>query len=116
MTLNELITMSWTWRGPIEVRDGDTVHYEMRIEELPDFFVAGQSAEEVLDEAKPALETFLTSYLERNETPPMPGHTRWIFLAPPKAPAIRTPAVEAPATKRQPRSVASARPVGLVPA
>ncbi len=74
MRLDDLIQMPWSWLGPTEVPvDEGGPCYELRIAELPDFFVAGETREEVYAEAPEALRSFLLSYLERNEVPPLPG-------------------------------------------
>jgi predicted RNase H-like HicB family nuclease len=65
----------WTWIGPAEVRDEYGRHFEMQIAELPDYFVAGETADEVLREKDEALRAFLASYVERNEVPPFPVST-----------------------------------------
>ena len=72
MGLDELMGMPWSWQGPREVTEDGQTHWELTVRELPDFFVAGRSREEVLVEALPALTAFLGSYLENNETPPLP--------------------------------------------
>jgi predicted RNase H-like HicB family nuclease len=46
--------------------------WEIRIEELPDFFVAARTRDEAIAEAAPALAAFLESYLGRGELPPLP--------------------------------------------
>ncbi len=66
-----LTKMPWTWRGPIEVDDEEVAYYELRIAELPDFFVAGSSPSEVNAEREEALRAFLASYVERGEAPPL---------------------------------------------
>jgi predicted RNase H-like HicB family nuclease len=63
--------LHWTWLGPSEVRDEYGVHFEMRIAELPTFFVAAESAEEVEREKAEALRAFLASYVERDELLPI---------------------------------------------
>jgi predicted RNase H-like HicB family nuclease len=75
-TLDELMDLPWTWQGPREVRD-DGTHWEIQVAELPDFFVAGESYDEVLRELPTALRAFLASYLDRGETPPIPKHPEW---------------------------------------
>ncbi len=77
MTLNEIVGLPWSWEGPREVtEDGDT-HFELTVRELPDFFVAADSRDAVLSEARPALAAFLQSYLENGEIPPLPVGDRW---------------------------------------
>ena len=70
--------LHWTWIGPSEVRDEYGVHFEMRIAELPSFFVAGESAAEVEREKVEALRAFLASYVERDELLPLqPPTVAW---------------------------------------
>jgi len=54
-------------------------HWEIRVEELPEFFVAGETRDEVLREYLPALEAYLDSFIEAKELPPLPQHGRWLF-------------------------------------
>jgi predicted RNase H-like HicB family nuclease len=68
----------WSWIGPTPV--GDPEHpdyYELRIQELPDFFLAGETLDELYAELRPALRAFFESYAERGEPlPPLPR--KWI--------------------------------------
>jgi len=84
LSLDELLMLDWGWDGPREVTDDDeSVYWEMRISELPDFFVAGDTHDEVLDELKPALRSFLQSFLDNDEIPSLPeGKRRWVFYQP----------------------------------
>ncbi len=76
-TVKQLLRMPWTFQGPTRV-DVDPPHYELRVVELPDFFLAGETHEEVLNDLRPALETFLASYVEHGEDPPIPADLeRW---------------------------------------
>lgn len=79
MTINELMRARWSVRGPRRVVDGETAHWEIRVDELPDFFVAAESPDEALDEYLPALKAFLESYLEAGEQPTLPPAPKtWI--------------------------------------
>lgn len=82
MTLEQLMTLPWTWHGPALVQEeGEEPYYELRVAELPDFFVAGRSADEVRTEASPALRAFLKSYVDVGETPPLAQRsTLWAWL------------------------------------
>jgi predicted RNase H-like HicB family nuclease len=63
----------WSIRGPRMVTDEfGNKHFELRISELPDFFVAASTESEALYELKPALLAFLESYVAEGETPPLP--------------------------------------------
>jgi predicted RNase H-like HicB family nuclease len=76
--LGPYVRAGWTWIGPSPV--GDPHHpeyYELRIEELPDFFLAGTTLDELYAELKPALRAFFESYSERKE--PLPAlPRRWV--------------------------------------
>ncbi len=77
-TLDELVDLPWTWQGPTEVHDDGAAYWEIRVAELPEFFVAGETYDKVLSELPAALKAFLASYLERGESPPTPEHPeRW---------------------------------------
>jgi len=97
MTPLEAFTrLPWTWLGPTEVREDDGIHYEMRVAELPNFFVAGESQEEVQSEREDALHAFLASYVERDETPPY--RPTWVVV--PHSTEWAVPFQDAPTTQR----------------
>jgi predicted RNase H-like HicB family nuclease len=53
----------------------------MTVEELPDFFVAASTYDEVIAELRAALRAFLQSYAERGEPIPIPTNpTLWKVL------------------------------------
>jgi predicted RNase H-like HicB family nuclease len=72
--LGPYVRAGWTWIGPTPVGDPDRPdYYELRIEELPDFFLAGTTLDELYTELRPALRAFFESYAERDEPlPPLP--------------------------------------------
>lgn len=73
MTLGDMMGLRWGWQGPNEIREpGEEPYFELRIRELPEFFVAGQTREEVLAAAGPALQAFLESFTEAGTRPPLP--------------------------------------------
>ena len=81
MELNKLTHLPWGWQGPTEVRQPGTASYfEIRIRELPDFFVAGATREEALAQSGPALRAFLQSYVDNGEIPPLPADRRPTWL------------------------------------
>jgi len=94
-TLDQLVAMRWTWHGPRQVESDGSLHWELTIEELPDFFVAATTYDEVIAELRPGLRAFLQSYLERGQTPPLPTDpTLWrVQLVPVAAWAERKHAV-----------------------
>jgi predicted RNase H-like HicB family nuclease len=69
--------LGWTWEGPRQVTEDGVTHFELTVRELPDFFVAGHTRDEVLTEARPALAAFLQSYVENGESPPLPADDHW---------------------------------------
>ena len=75
---NVLAALPWTYLGPIKKEVDGRVWFELRIAELPDFFLASESAAELFREVRPALVTFVLSYLEHNEQLPHPP-VRWLF-------------------------------------
>jgi len=76
--LEMYIRMRWTWLGPREVHDPDGTYFEMRVAELPEFFVAASSAEEVRREKDDGLRAFIASYVERGEAPPL--RPTWVVI------------------------------------
>jgi len=76
-TIDELVRLPWTWQGPTLRKEDDAEYWELRIAELRDFFVAGETRDEVVWEALPALRGFLDSYLSNGELPPLPQPTSW---------------------------------------
>ncbi len=79
MTILEgLVRQPWTWVGPRRI-DDESPYYELRILELPDFFVAGDTPEETLAEAEEALRAFLESYVAEGELPTLPA-PKWEVL------------------------------------
>lgn len=72
MTVDDVVRLPWAWREPRLVEEDGQAHLEMRIDDLPEFFVAGATEEEVRAEAEPALRAYLASYLENGEVPPLP--------------------------------------------
>jgi predicted RNase H-like HicB family nuclease len=75
MTAAQMALLRWTFDGPhFRQPRLDETYFELRVKELPDFVVLGESVEEVLAEVTPALEAFLQSYLDAGEQPPLPEH------------------------------------------
>ena len=73
MTLiDKLMECRWTWQGPTMRQQDGEASFEMRIQELPDFFVAARTRDGVQMEMEDALRAFLLSYLDRGESPPVP--------------------------------------------
>jgi hypothetical protein len=72
----------------------------MRIDELPDFYLAAPDYEGVMIELRPALEAFIASYLDRGEVPPLPPGNRWVWRQPLKSqPAPQVGAEVSPAPR-----------------
>lgn len=93
MTARQMARLPWTFKGPVFMQPRlDETFFELRITELPDFFLAGVSVEAVLNELPAALEAFLQSYLDAGEDPPLPAdRQQWILGRPPRSRAA-TPA------------------------
>lgn len=92
LTVPQMARLPWTFQGPrfMQPRPDET-YFELRIAELPDFFIAGESVEEVLNGLPSALHAFLQSYVDAGETPPLPqDRSRWQVTRP-DAPHVRTP-------------------------
>lgn len=82
--LSAHVRAGWTWIGPTAVGDPSAPdHYELRIQELRDFLVAGTTLEELYAELRPALRAFFSSYQQRGEPlPPLPP--KWIVTVRPR--------------------------------
>jgi predicted RNase H-like HicB family nuclease len=83
-----LAALPWSWQGPSPLPADEGPGFELRITELPDFFVAGATKEETLREAVPALVAFLESYVQGGQQPPLPAepalwHARLMALPAP---------------------------------
>lgn len=79
--------MTWTVEGPTLQEEDGQKWYELRIPQLPDFFVAAETVEAIWVEYPLALEAFLESYLARGETMPRPlPRQEWVIVTtPPRA-------------------------------
>lgn len=76
LTAAQMVAFPWAWQGPGRTPQRDAhgnEWFEIRIVELPDFYVAAPTADQVIAEAGPALEAFLDSYLQEGEQPPLPA-------------------------------------------
>lgn len=76
--MNPMPMAPFTFVGPI--RHGD--HFELRVKELPDFFLAAETIEEVYGELRGALGAFLATYVIRGEPLPTVNTESWVILAP----------------------------------
>lgn len=86
MAISEMLAQPWNWQGPKRVLDEAGEHYEMRIAELPDFFLAAKTREELFTELLPALGAYLHSFVDRGETVPSPAASgTWRFIVPQRA-------------------------------
>ena len=88
----------WTWQATRVQYDGETF-FELRVAELPDFLVASDAVDELLQMRADALEVFLLSYLEHGQTPPFPQRARVVQ-------ASNSPRVESNASSFAPLSLA----------
>lgn len=71
--IEDYLNLSWTTLD--SVRDDDGQYFVRRVEELPGFVVAARSESELEREYRAALRTFIESYLEDGEEPPLPSKT-----------------------------------------
>lgn len=102
MTLGDLMRLGWGWQGPVEVREpGEEPYFEIRIRELPEFFVAGRTREEALAGSGRALQAFLQSYLDAGDTPPLPINQQPSWL-------VGIPSISQPRTLPRPPAVEGA--------
>lgn len=83
LTTEELMRMPWTIKGPTLRRptDGSEEWWDILVEELPDFFVAGDTRDQVIEEYPDALYSFLATYAHPEELPPVPIAVLWRWLA-----------------------------------
>ncbi|GEM_PF-2826464 len=111
LTARDYLFLPWSIHGPTKVVDehGNT-HFEMRVAELPDFFVAGTNESEVLYEFNGALLAFLESYTSEGETPPVPSGKPVKYLPPALAPR---PPVNYLRVEKPPPVTAGAEPSGV---
>jgi len=80
--INELMSAGWSVTGPTMVDEGGEVHWEIRVPELPDFFVAGATREEALDEFLPAFRAFIECVVDGGDVMPRPAQPRWRTQSP----------------------------------
>src|SRR5689334_1461831 len=81
LTIQQMTVLAWTWQGPTKVSDEEGSHFELRIAELPDFLLAAETHGELLAELKPALRSYLQTYVDQGANPPLPPLNRWNILA-----------------------------------
>lgn len=97
MSLQEMLTLPWTWHGPERVVDADGARWELTIVELRDFYLVGKDKNDLLRQAFPALVAYLKSYSDRGQNPPVPKRLRSWQVTPPqrgKSPRVAEPAPE----------------------
>jgi predicted RNase H-like HicB family nuclease len=105
MELHQLMVMPWSIHGPRKVIEEGSTHWEIKIQELPDFFVAATSRDEVLREYHGALQAYLQSYTDRQQVPPLPKEQNvWWVFSPAKV-EQPTPSVK---LEREPQPVSAA--------
>lgn len=82
-------------RAPWSINASTEGEYKvLRIAELPGFVVAAKTADELDEDFWPALQTFLESYVEDGEVPPLPEGYGAFEDAPPVDPPGTTRTVE----------------------
>jgi len=70
----QLLDLPWSWRLTQHAQD-DLTWYELTIEELPGYLVAGRTEEEIRAEQRGVLRAFLETRLEHNDPIPLPSLT-----------------------------------------
>jgi predicted RNase H-like HicB family nuclease len=69
-----MVGLPWQWVGPVHESDSSgNEWWEIRVRELPDFFVAAPTRKAAIAEVGTALEAFLESYAAHGELPPLPA-------------------------------------------
>jgi predicted RNase H-like HicB family nuclease len=71
LSARQLAGLPWTYVGPVEVAGEQGEHFVLTVAELPYFFLASDSREDLLRELPVALEAFLQSYLDAGQSPPL---------------------------------------------
>ena len=75
LTLDELVQLPWTRRGPVKDSQAGEEFYKITIDELPDFVVVGSTPYEVITNADRTLRVFLSSRQENGLPIPTPGRS-----------------------------------------
>ena len=73
LTLDELVQLPWTRRGPVKDSQAGEEFYKITIDELPAFVVVGSTPYEVITNADRTLRVFLASRQEHDLPIPRPG-------------------------------------------
>lgn len=73
ITPRMLVGLPWTWEGPHRREENGAIWWELRIKELPGFFVAGDTKEVAIGESSDALEAWLQSMVDEPNWPPLPA-------------------------------------------
>jgi predicted RNase H-like HicB family nuclease len=87
MTLSDYLRMPWTIVRSEYQDDGEYIALHVR--ELPGFVVAATTENELEQLFWPALSSFISSYLEDGESPPMPER---MMRTPPQLELLEVPA------------------------
>ena len=101
LTLDELVQLPWTRRGPIKDSQAGEEFYKITIDELPAFVVVGSTPYEVITNSDRTLRVFLASRLEHGVSIPLPGSSAPAASPPPGASAPWNP-VPTPRAKSGP--------------
>lgn len=81
VTAAQLYRLPWTIQGPTHRTDEHgNQWWEIRVAELPEFFVAGETRDEAMTDYPDALTAFLGSYEAEGRLPPIPTDTLWRWL------------------------------------
>ncbi len=87
LTLDELVQLPWTRRGPVKDSQAGEEFYKITIDELPAFVVVGSTPYEVITNADRTLRVFLSSRQENGLPIPTPGRSAPASSPPPAHPA-----------------------------
>lgn len=79
MTLRELLLLPWNRTEPVRQEEDGVAWFEIRVKELPDFLVAGETVDEVNREFRDALESHLAAYVAQGEVPELPKDQAWVM-------------------------------------
>ena len=70
--IDDLLLLPWERIGPYRAEDEDGVRFEIRIPQLRDFVVTGETEAEVRAEEDGALRAYLGAFLSTGVLPPLP--------------------------------------------
>jgi predicted RNase H-like HicB family nuclease len=66
-----MVGLGWSFRGPTSIEEDGNSWFEIRITELPGFFVAAATKEDARAAVGAALEAYLASFVDAGEDLPL---------------------------------------------